>query len=122
MRIAVTYDYDSKEVFQHFGKTENFLLVDVDGDERKETIVTNGGFSHHELAGYLKDLGVEVLLAGGMGAHAIEFLKQAGIKAYPGNTGPARDVAEKFIKGELNVNPNTVHLCDCHDHDHDHNH
>ena len=114
MRIAITYDFDTKEVGQHFGQTQHFLLVDVDGDERKEMVITNGGYSHHELASYLKDLDVEVLLAGGMGNHAIEFLNQAGIKAYPGNVGPAEEVLEKYLKGELEINSDAIHLCDCH--------
>ena len=96
MRIAITYDIDTKEVGQHFGQTQNFLLVDIDGDERKEMVITNGGYSHHELVGYLKDLEVEVLIAGGMGNHAIEFLRQAG------------------IKGEMEFDEDAIHLCDCH--------
>ena len=114
MRIALTYDFDSKEIFQHFGQTQNFLLVDVDGDERKEMIITNGGYSHHELVTYLKDLEVDVLIAGGMGNHAIQFLDQAGIKVYPGQSGDAKEVLEKFLKGEIKEDRSSVHLCDCH--------
>ena len=114
MRIAITYDYDSKEVGQHFGQTQNFLLVDVDGDERKEMIITNGGYSHHSLVDYLKDLEVEVLLAGGMGNHALAFLEEAGIKAYPGQIGDAHEVLECFLNGEISQDLSIVHECDCH--------
>ena len=114
MRIAITYDIDTKEVGQHFGQTQNFLLVDIDGDERKEMVITNGGYSHHELVGYLKDLEVEVLITGGMGNHAIEFLNQAGIKAYPGNIGPAEDALQKYLRGEMEFDEDAIHLCDCH--------
>ena len=114
MRIAVTYDFDTKEVFQHFGQTQHFLLVDVDGDQRKEMVVTNGGNSHHLLVEYLKDLEVDVLLAGGMGDHALNLLMEAGIKAYPGQSGLARDAVDSYLNGEIEFNPNIIHKCDCH--------
>ncbi len=119
MRIALTYDFDTKEIGQHFGQTQHFLLVDIDGDERKEMIVTNGGYSHHELVGYLKDLDVEVLIAGGMGNHAITFLDEAGIKTYPGQFGDAHDVLESYLNGEIVEDRSNIHMCDCHDHHHD---
>ncbi|MBO6280045.1 MAG: dinitrogenase iron-molybdenum cofactor biosynthesis protein [Bacilli bacterium] len=114
MRIAVTYDFDSGEIFQHFGQTQNFLLVDVDGNERKEMIITNGGNSHHSLIDYLNDLEVHVLIAGGMGNHAYELLKQAGIKVFPGQSGLAKEAVDKYLEGKMEFNPNMVHTCDCH--------
>lgn len=115
MRIAVTYDVNSKEVFQHFGQTQNFLLVDVvDGKIKSEMVITNGGNSHHLLVNYLSDLEVEVLLCGGIGNHAIEFLSSVGIKAYPGLSGDAHEAVESYLKGEVSYNPNVIHNCDCH--------
>lgn len=117
MRIALTYDFDTKEIGQHFGQTQHFLLVDIDGNERKEMVITNGGYSHHELVGYLKDLDVEVLIAGGMGNHAIQFLDEAGIKTYPGQFGDAHEVLESFLNGEIVEDRSNIHMCDCH-HEH----
>lgn len=117
MRIAVTYDYDTKEVGQHFGKTEHFLLVDVNGDQRSEMIVTNGGYSHHELVSYLKDLEVDVLLAGGMGNHAYQFLMDVNIETHAGLIGDAHEAVEQFLNGELKEDVYSPHECDCHHHD-----
>ena len=112
MIIAVTYDIETKEVFQHFGQTRNFLLVKND----KFEVVSAGSYSHHELVPFLKSLGVEVLLAGGMGGHAVELLKQAGIRAIPGLIGNAEEVAKAFLEDRLEYNSNYSHECDCHHH------
>ena len=53
MRIAVAYE--NGEVFQHFGRTEQFKLYDVEeGKILQEQIVDTNGVSHGALAGFLK--------------------------------------------------------------------
>ena len=54
IRIAITYDKETKRVFQHFGRTEYFYIFDTEIDEKK--VFDNGGYSHHDLAPYLKSL------------------------------------------------------------------
>ena len=44
MKIAVTYDIDTKTVFQHFGHTENIKIYDVeDGKIVNSEVVSTGG-------------------------------------------------------------------------------
>ena len=63
MKIAVTYDKETGNVFQHFGKTQNFKVYEVlDGKIVSSEVIGNGGFGHHDLVGYLKNLGVETLI------------------------------------------------------------
>ena len=49
MKIAVTYE--NGEVYQHFGHTEQFLLVDPDSGARE--VVPAAGEGHGALAGFL---------------------------------------------------------------------
>jgi predicted Fe-Mo cluster-binding NifX family protein len=113
MRIAVTYE--NGQIFQHFGHTEQFKIYDIDNEKIVSSeVVGNNGFGHGSLAGYLKSLGVEALICGGIGGGARNMLGDAGIKVYPGANGNADAQVEAFIKGSLNYDPNTT----CHHHDH----
>ena len=54
MRIAVTYE--NGQIFQHFGRTEQFKLYDVaDGKIISEQVVGTMGAGHGALAGFLKN-------------------------------------------------------------------
>ena len=119
MKIAATYDKESNTIFQHFGKTQNFKIYEIEnGKILSAEVIDNGGFGHHDLATYLKDLGVETLILGNRGQGAIDALNNAGIKQIPGVTGNPDEAAEAFLKGTLTGNPNAV--C-AHKHNHVHN-
>lgn len=109
MKIAVTYDIFKKTIFQHFGETKNFLIYDSANDSNE--IVDNGGNSHRDLVPYLKSLGVDVLIAGGMGHHAIILLNEANIEVYPGIAGDAIDAINLYKEGKLVANMNAIHKC-----------
>ena len=73
MKIAVTYDILTNSIFQHFGKTEHFKVYTIEaGKVTKTEVIDNGGFGHHDLATYLKSLGVETLILGNRGQGAID--------------------------------------------------
>ncbi len=114
--IAITYDKETNKVFQHFGKTEYFYLFDITTNEEK--VVDNGGYSHHELAPYLKSLGVDTLICGGIGNHGVEALASSDIKLIPGVIGDVKDVIKAFKEGSLVGNPNAMHSCSHEHHEH----
>ena len=89
MRLAVTFE--NGEIFQHFGHTEQFKVYDVeDGKISGAQIVDTNGSGHGALAaGFLKDLGVDVLICGGIGGGARNALAEAGIELFPGACGDA---------------------------------
>lgn len=120
MIIAVTYDSSTEEIFQHFGQTKEFLLAKKENGNIDFKVVSSGEYSHHELVPFLKSLGVEVLLAGGMGGHAVELLNQAGIRPIPGLMGSAEEAAKAFFEDTLDYDPNYSHECDCHEGRHHH--
>ncbi|MDY2888130.1 MAG: NifB/NifX family molybdenum-iron cluster-binding protein [Candidatus Caccosoma sp.] len=116
--IAITYDKESNSVWQHFGRTEYFYLFNEETGEEK--IIDNGGYSHHDLAPYLKSLGVTTLICGGIGYHGVEAVQSAGIKLIPGAFGNVKDVINAFKDGSLVGNPNAMHSCS-HNGEHHHN-
>lgn len=119
MKIAATFDINTGKVFQHFGRTRNFKLYEVeDGKLLKSEVIDNGGFGHHDLAVYLKNLGVTVLILGNRGQGAIDALNNAGIEQVAGVSGNPDDAVQAFLKGELKHNPDAV--CSHHHGEHHH--
>ncbi len=115
MKTEVTYD--NGEVFQHFGHTEYFKLYDIDGTNVSEgKVVPTNGSGHGALAGFLKALGVEALICGGIGGGAKAALADAGITLYCGVQGSADEAARALANGTLNDDPDTV--CEHHSHEH----
>ena len=86
MKIAVTYD--NGEVFQHFGKTENFKVYEVEDNKIiSSEVISSNGSGHGALAGVLADQGVDVLICGGLGGGAQTALAEAGIEVCAGAAG-----------------------------------
>ena len=116
VRIAVTYE--DGEIFQHFGRTEQFKLYDVeDGAIVGEQVVDTNGSGHGALAGFLQAAGVDALICGGIGMGAQLALADAGITLYAGVQGSADVAAKDLAEGVLSYDPDTQ--CDHHGH-HDH--
>lgn len=106
MKIATTYDISTNTIFQHFGKTQSFKIYEIeDGKIIKSDVIDNGGFGHHDLATYLKNLGIETLILGNRGQGAIDALNNAGIKQLAGITGNPDDAVAAFLNGTLKDNP-----------------
>ena len=100
MKIAVTYDNGS--VFQHFGKTENFKVYEVEnGQVLSGEVISSNGSGHSALAGLLAGQNVDVLICGGIGGGAQAALTEAGIELCAGAQGDADQAVEAYLKGEL---------------------
>ena len=72
------------------------------------------------LAGFLKDLGAEVLICGGMGGGAHMAMGEAGIRIFAGTAGNADDAVNAFLAGTLHENGEAT--CDHHDYEHHEGH
>lgn len=117
MRIAVTYE--NGQIFQHFGRTENFKVYDVeDGKVISSEVIGNNGTGHGALAGLLAGKGVDVLICGGIGGGAQMALAQAGVKLYGGCSGTADDAVAALLAGDLAYSANVQ--CDHHGAHHHH--
>ena len=84
----------------HFGHCQEFALVEVEDNQikNKETLVP----PPHEpgvLPKWLHDLGADVIIAGGMGARALDLFTQNNIKVI---VGAAALAPEELVKQYLN--------------------
>ena len=113
MKIAVTYE--DGNVFQHFGRTENFKIYEIEnGEIVSSEVMSSGGTGHEALAYLLADSDVNVLICGGLGAGAQEALIDAGIDVCSGATGDTDEAVKAYLKGELESSGVN---CDHHDHE-----
>ena len=116
MRIAVTYD--NGEVFQHFGRTENFKVYEVEDNKVVSSeVIGSNGTGHGALAGLLAEAGIDVLICGGIGGGAQTALVEAGIELVAGAEGNTDEVVETYLRGELISTGSN-----CHHHDHEEGH
>ena len=110
MRIAVAYD--NGNVFQHFGRTEQFKVYEAeDGKIVSSEVMGTNGIGHEALAGLLADHSIDVLICGGMGQGAQDALSEAGIEVCAGASGDTDAAVEAYLRGEL---VNTGANCDHH--------
>ena len=100
MKIAVTYD--NGNVFQHFGRTEQFKVYEVEDNKvvSSEVIGSNGS-GHGALAGLLAGQDVDVLICGGIGGGAQAALAEAGVELCAGAEGNTDEAVEAYLRGEL---------------------
>ena len=92
---------------------------DCNEDCLSSQVVGTGGSGHEALAVFLKNLGVKVLICGGIGGGARTALAQAGIELYPGASGDADQAVEALLNGSLDYDPNT--MCSHHHEGGEHN-
>ena len=114
MKVAVTYE--NGEVFQHFGRTPAFKVYEIsDGKVISSEVIDTNGTGHGALAGFLENIGAEVMICGGIGGGAIAAMSEAGIKVYAGASGSADDVVNAYVAGNLPEIGDAT--CDHHEHE-----
>ena len=106
MRIAIPATGASldADVDQHFGRCEQFVIVDSETMEFE--ILPNTGTHAFGGAGItaaelIANQGVKVVIAGNMGPNAVRMLGAAGLEFVTGVAGSARAAIEAFVRGEL---------------------
>jgi predicted Fe-Mo cluster-binding NifX family protein len=110
MLVAATYE--NGQVFQHFGDTPEFMTYTIEGGKvTAKAPLSTGGANHVGLIPVLADAGVQALIAGGIGFHAVDLLTQAGIKVYAGVSGSADDAAAALAAGTLASDDSAMHQC-----------
>jgi len=112
MKIAVASE--GRMVAQHFGHCEGFTIFTVqEGKITGSKFVQNPGHKPGFLPNYLNDLGVKVIISGGMGGGAIEIFNEKGIQVVTGASGDADEVVQKYVEGSLKSTDSV-----CHEHQH----
>jgi predicted Fe-Mo cluster-binding NifX family protein len=100
MRAAISTDGDY--VSAHFGRCPSFTIADIENNKviKKDTIDNPG---HHPgyLPQFLRERGVNCIIAGGMGQRAQILFEENNIQAVMGISGKINDVLEKLSSGTL---------------------
>lgn len=114
LKIAIPTEGSS--LSSHFGKCENFTIIEIENSKIKsKTVINTEGNQHELLPAFLKKQGVNLVIAGGMGEGARSNLLSNNIKILSGSSGSIDDVIALFLAGELKSSDTG---CSGHDHDH----
>ena len=105
------------QIAQHFGHCENFIIFETDKKKiLSSNIIPNPGHKPGFLPNFLGDMGVEVIIAGGMGGGAVEIFNERNIEVIVGACGESKDAVESYLAGNLKSTGEVCH----HEHEHEH--
>lgn len=111
-KIAVASDNGT--VAQHFGHCQGFMIYDTEnGQILKEEAVANPGHRPGFLPNFLADMGVKVIIGGGMGGGAVAIFNERDVEVILGASGDAKPAVEAYLRGELK---STGSICHQHQH------
>lgn len=100
MKIAVASQ--GKYVSPHFGHCEGFTIYEIKDDKLVgKDHIENPGHRPGFLPDFLKDLGVNLVISGGMGETAQHLFAQNYIKVLVGVEGEGDDVIGQYLNNEL---------------------
>ena len=112
MKIAVSCN--GSQIWPHFGHCENFCIYETgDGKILSQECVANPGHRPGFLPNFLADMGVEVIISGGMGGGAVDIFNERGVEVILGAQGDANAAVESYLRGELKSTGSV-----CHEHAH----
>ena len=109
MRIAVPCEDErglDSSVSTHFGRARYYVLVDVEGVRISSWKVVEVPFEEHgpgDIPNFLRQHGVDLVLAYGMGPRAQGFFAQMGIKVITGVHGNVGEAVKAYLEGRLAV-------------------
>jgi ATP-binding protein involved in chromosome partitioning len=111
MKIAIPIT--NGRLSTHFGHCEQFAVFDIDADKKNVTnteMMTPPAHEPGVLPKWLGEMGVNLIIAGGMGQRAIQLFKQNNIEVITGapDNEPQQVVAD-YLNGRLQYGDN---ICD----------
>ena len=109
VRIAIPVE--DGHLAQHFGHCKTFAFVDVDSGARQITASTEVEAPEHQpglLPPWLKERGIGLVIAGGMGSRARLLFQEVAIEVLTGAPADsAASLVKQYLDGELVDGPNT---------------
>lgn len=113
MKIAIASE--GNYVSGHFGHCEGFRVYECEnGKVIDKNFVPNPGHKPGFLPVFLRDLNINVIIAGGMGERAQELFNENGIEVVVGASGLNDVLVESYLSGEL---VSTGSVCKEHQHE-----
>jgi predicted Fe-Mo cluster-binding NifX family protein len=108
LRIAVPVA--GGRLCQHFGHCEQFALVDADpesGELKETSYLTPPPHEPGVLPKWLAEQGAQVVLAGGMGARAVNYFHDYGVKVVTGaEPHHPQELVRSYLQGTLTIGEN----------------
>lgn len=94
------------EMAMHFGHCAYFVVAQVNGENQVELAEVQvnpyaQGHQPGQIPQYIKSLGADVVIAGGMGAKAIEWFQQLGIEVSTGTRQGVGATLDAYIAGAV---------------------
>jgi len=112
MKIAVASE--GKLVTEHFGHCEGFIIFEIEANNiTGSNFITNPGHRPGFLPNFLNDMGVKVIISGGMGGGAIDIFNEKGIEVVVGVIGDCETNVKSYLQGNLKSTGSV-----CHEHQH----
>jgi predicted Fe-Mo cluster-binding NifX family protein len=113
MKVALSTK--NNMITEHFGHCDYFVVYDIDQNEIKgSTLIKNPPHQKGYLPKFLKEQGVDVVIAGGIGQMAVNLLNDLGVECYMNVQGDVDTVIEKYLNHDLE---NTGKPCTEHHHE-----
>lgn len=122
MIIAAAINTEDENFFWHFGHCERFKIYEVSDDISDPSvpaedrilstsyIEVTGGHGPQRLQAMI-DNGVNVVLSDGMGPGIAQVAPEFNIEIVAGVKGDADEAVKKYLRGELQNDPDGVHPC-----------
>lgn len=106
MKVALATD--RTEVAAHFGRCERYVVAELDdGAVTREESMANPGHEPGRLPRMLNELGVDTIVAGGMGPRARAIFEQFGIAVIIGVSGTVAEALRQLATGDLEPGEST---------------
>ncbi|MDY0101249.1 MAG: NifB/NifX family molybdenum-iron cluster-binding protein [Bacilli bacterium] len=100
IKIAIASEKDI--VAEHFGHCQNFTVYTIKENEVINVVsIPNPGHRPGFLPLFLKELGICLIISGGIGQSAVSLFNEHGIEVIVGAKGNVSDVIKEFLKGRL---------------------
>lgn len=113
MKIGIAKE--GNVVSAHFGHCEGFEAFDVKNSKVEgRNFIESPGHKPGFLPVFLAEKGINVIIAGGMGATAQDLFKENGIEVIVGVQGNVEDAINEYLKGNLK---STGSVCTEHAHE-----
>lgn len=100
MKAAIPTENNS--ISPHFGRCPRFTVVEIeDGELKDRKELESPGHSPGLLPDHFSSMGIDTVLAGGMGMRAQELFGQKNIKVILGVEGTIDDIIDDIINDRL---------------------
>lgn len=100
MKIAISTE--GENVSAHFGRCPSFTVIEIqNGKVTNAEEIQNPGHHPGYLPQYFHDMGIECIIAGGMGGRASGLFDQHNIQSIVGVSGKVEDVITQLLNGNL---------------------